>query len=159
MAVSLKKEQHIREYTPEHLMDEEEAVRKFCPPRESTVRAEEKEAAEVKEVLKVLIEKERGEIATLDEENPPQTKYKISSMEIFLITILIMCGVAILGILLMGVKFCAEFISTGNPELLIKATLCAIFGAIISSTIFEKIRKNFCKRFKELRNLVVSDKK
>ena len=30
--VSLKKEQHVREYTPEHLMDEEEAVRTFCPP-------------------------------------------------------------------------------------------------------------------------------
>ena len=121
------------------------------PSEESAVRAEEKEAAEAKEVLKVLIE--------IDEENPPQTKYKISSMEIFLIAILIMCGVAILGILLMGVKFCAEFISTGNPELLIKATLCAIYGAIISSTIFEKIRKKFCKRFKELRNLGVSDKK
>ena len=39
--VSLKKEQHIREYTPEHLMDEEEAVRKFCPPRDDSVnRAE-----------------------------------------------------------------------------------------------------------------------
>lgn len=33
--VSLKKEQPVREYTPEHLMDEEEAVRRFCPPRES----------------------------------------------------------------------------------------------------------------------------
>ncbi len=33
--VSLKKESYTREYTPEHLMDEEEAVRRFCPPRES----------------------------------------------------------------------------------------------------------------------------
>lgn len=133
--VSLKKDQHIREYTPEHLMDEEEAVRRFCPPRESAVKAEEKEAAEAKEVLEVLIEKERGEIAALDEKNPPQTKSKISSMEIFLIVILIMCGVAILGILLMGVKFCAEYISTGNPEMLIKAILCVIFGASTSFTL------------------------
>lgn len=34
MAVSLKKTPAIREYTPVHLMDEEEAVRIFCPRRE-----------------------------------------------------------------------------------------------------------------------------
>ncbi len=33
MAVSLKKKPAIREYTPVHLMDEEEAVRIFCPRR------------------------------------------------------------------------------------------------------------------------------
>ncbi len=32
--VSLKKEPQIREVTPVHLMDEEEAVRIYCPPRD-----------------------------------------------------------------------------------------------------------------------------
>lgn len=31
--VSLKKEPQIREVTPVHLMDEEEAIRTYCPPR------------------------------------------------------------------------------------------------------------------------------
>jgi len=33
--VSLKKEPQIREVTPVHLMDEDEAVRIYCPPREN----------------------------------------------------------------------------------------------------------------------------
>ena len=133
--VSLKKEQHVREYTPEHLMDEEKAVRMFCPPRESAAKAEEKEAEEAKEVLKILIEKERSEIVTLDEENPPQTKSKISSIEIFLIVIFIMYGAVILGSLFMGIKFLVEFLSTGNLELLIRAFLFAIVGASMSFTL------------------------
>ena len=38
MAVSLKKTKSVREYTHEHLIDEEKAVRTFCPPRESAAK-------------------------------------------------------------------------------------------------------------------------
>lgn len=42
----LKKEQQVREYTPVHLMDEEEAVRTYCPPKETPI------AEDVKKTIK-----------------------------------------------------------------------------------------------------------
>lgn len=44
MAISLKKETQIREISPVHLLDEEEAVRQFCPPRSSMIEIEVKQA-------------------------------------------------------------------------------------------------------------------
>lgn len=48
----LKKEQQVREYTPVHLMDEEEAVRTYCPPKESPVT----------EDVKIIVKQNDGDL-------------------------------------------------------------------------------------------------
>lgn len=97
MAVSLKKSPVIREYTPEHLMDEEEAVRKFCPPRESGENS----------IVPIVITKDDLPIEKSEAEISPnieKTETKAEkAVDIALIALCILCIAAGLGMLIFTV--------------------------------------------------------
>ena len=62
--VSLKKEPQIREFTPVHLMDEDEAIRTYCPPRENVDMVSLKKEPHIREFTPVHLMDEDEAIRT-----------------------------------------------------------------------------------------------
>lgn len=98
--VSLKKEPKeppIREVTPVHLMDEDEAVRIYCPPRENTEND-----------IKISVKQADNDLlpAVKDKDKPQERTFGSLSIrewaEIIIKSLLVMGGVALIAFLTVG---------------------------------------------------------
>lgn len=127
--VSLKKEPRVREYTPEHLMNEEEAVRRLCPPRESAAKADS---------VEIRVEKEHGEIVTLDEADNLPTEESNSkpkrSREILMLVVQIICFLGSFASMFAGVERGVQAILTNN-SLSLSVIAEVLPFAVISASI------------------------
>ncbi len=95
--VSLKKEPQIREITPIHLIDEDEAIQIYCPPRESTEND-----------IKISVKQADNDLlpAVKDKDEPQERTFgglnKWEWAEIIIKSLLIMGGIAVIVFLIAG---------------------------------------------------------
>lgn len=133
--VSLKKESYTREYTPEHLMDEEEAVRRFCPPRDESVNKAEIsiKKSESNELEKAAQGENTESPLTDSDEGKGGTAFNI------LINIIcILCFVAGFSAIIYALYICIDGIQ-GILRLMVTDTTDTIATATLANSLMKPI--------------------